>query len=604
MYVNRSNRPILLDEEYTVFIRDKIGLYQGKSKIVNRQDGRIYLTNIRLIYIDNEVQTNSMAIDLDYVSFSEMVERFLRSSPKVKLFLKHPTPATTTPAAKSASWVCKICSFKNSVVQPVDLQNLPLCQSCGIRASPAVIQQALDSSSESNDSSSSTNCPTCTFINHPSMKNCEICGTQLTVLKKLASKNTAIPPPTLDIPLEGEETYSFLSPYIKVSFRKGGELKFHQALSQILDDIKWKNLNDSGGVNVNAVKLPTSQPKEHSGIAAGGGIRGLEQIGEHQRKLNESILANSLNDLEQLMFKFQDLVHLTKAVNTRVIPEAKQVVPPLQIERSSPLYLPELARNLSEYTTTIFKSPSSMITSQDLFASYNRYLVTTQGFGAALITPQDFNQALALLLQLNLPIAMHKYETSGLVVLSPKQTNHKSYEKFIVEFLQAQYRQYKYDNLKGKVTGNTQVGQFRGSTITEICDNFNWAYDITIEEIQRCVDLGTITIDNHISGTFYYLNIFTTNYYDVNEREILLRVKHDLAAEQQHLEHQIVQQAVQDDPPEDGISPVSLQDPPSTESVSDKKVAEPSPDLDISTLIIEPDSDDAATPREVSLSTL
>jgi ESCRT-II complex subunit VPS36 len=472
-------------------------------------------------------------------------------------------------------------------MEPVDLQSLPFCQSCGIKASQSLIQQALDSSSETNDSSSSTNCPTCTFINHPSMKNCEICGTQLSVLSKIPPKlTTTVPPPTLNISLEGEETYSLLSPYIKVSFRKGGELKFHQALSQILDDIKWKNLNDSGGINVNAVTLksPTSQPKDQSGIAAGGGIRRLEQIGENQRKLNETILTNSLNDLEQMMFKFQDLVHLTKAVNSCVVPEVKQVVPPLQIKRSNPLYLPELARNLSEYTTKIFKSPSSMITSQDLFASYNRYLVTTQGFGATLITPQDFNQVLALLLQLNLPISMHKYENSGLVVLSPKQTEYKSYEKFIVEFLQAQYRQYKYDELKGKVIGNPLVGQFRGSTITEICNNFNWAYDITIEEIQRGVDLGTITIDNHISGTFYYLNVFTTDNYDVNMRELLLNVKHDLAAEQHHLEHQISQKTVQEQPPKDGLSLslISLQDTPSTESVCKPMVIETSPDVDIS----------------------
>ena len=50
--VNRSNRPILEDGEHIVYVKDKVGVYQGQQKILNRQIGRLDLTNDRIIYVD------------------------------------------------------------------------------------------------------------------------------------------------------------------------------------------------------------------------------------------------------------------------------------------------------------------------------------------------------------------------------------------------------------------------------------------------------------------------------------------------------------------------------------------------------------------------
>lgn len=535
IYINRSNRPILLDNEYIEYIRDNIGLYQGKSKIVNRQNGRIYLTNKRLIYFDNKNQQLSLSLDLTWINSIELIDGFLTSLPKIKLYLNQ--SRELVPAAIATfTWVCKICSFKNKYDDSDDDLK---CQSCGIKPSKSIIDEInqkrknatnniLDSNIPSSVDNSLNQCSTCTFINHPSMKTCEICGNNLQ--NSNSNKSSSPTHPLPNIVLENnQEVYSSDIPYIKLSFRKGGETKFHQFLTKILDTIKWDNLQKFGKINQNAIKLNQQDQLTNKKSLPGGGIRNLEILSENQRKLNEHILSNSLNDLENLMFKYKDLIKLTENfMNSNKI--TQKSIPPLNISKKSSLYLSELARHISEYTLNLFTSSSSMITSQDLFAEYNRYLINCQGFGIELITSQEFLLAINLFSSLNLPIVLKKYENSGLLVLTHSNVN--SYQTYILNFLNQNYNQYIYNKFKREMTENSEsFDYFRGNTISEISDHFNWAYNITIEEIEKCVSNGSIIIDHHISGTFYFLNIFNSENYHVDENEIKQKVENDLRSE-------------------------------------------------------------------------
>lgn len=47
-------RPSLLPEETLLFVQDAVGLYQGKFKLAEYQNGQAYLTSHRACYIDNE----------------------------------------------------------------------------------------------------------------------------------------------------------------------------------------------------------------------------------------------------------------------------------------------------------------------------------------------------------------------------------------------------------------------------------------------------------------------------------------------------------------------------------------------------------------------
>ncbi|CAK4032002.1 Vacuolar -sorting-associated 36 [Lecanosticta acicola] len=165
-------RPSLYHDESLLFVQDGVGLYEGKYKIENHQNGHAYLTSHRVCYVDNEEPRKySVAVDLKEIDRSEFYAGFLKSSPKVTLFpkatkkpipgIKSPVPRYATPSdalvggpasahrstAQSpalvrdlhATWVCTICGFSNSVPTNFDPSTanqhtpLPPCQACGIK---------------------------------------------------------------------------------------------------------------------------------------------------------------------------------------------------------------------------------------------------------------------------------------------------------------------------------------------------------------------------------------------------------------------------------------------------------------------------------------
>lgn len=548
--INRSKRPILDSDEYNIFLRDHIGLYQGKLKIVNRQSGRIYLTNKRVIFFDNTDHNNSMSLALDWVAKAVFIDGFLRSSPKVKLYLKGSGVPNDQKEVKTVDWVCSICSFNNHTTYSADdNQEVPKCVSCGVKTTKSVIERAsMKEEASSATVASDDQCPRCTFINHPSLQFCELCGTELgsRVSKRVKAKIREQSPKVAisNIQLENDqEIYTDNEPYVKISFRKGGEAEFFKLVNEILEDIKWKRLINKGTINQQGKKVVN---EISSNTIRGGGIYGLEQKGEERRKQNEIILSSSLDDLQQLMHKYQDLLKLSdsfrKMVRTK-LPYAT-IIPPLKIKKSSTLYHSELSRHMSEYLTNYELTKNfSMITTQDLFANYNRYLILTQGFGTDLLSADDFNRAINLFEQLNLPIRIKYYENSGLVVIAPRVN--KNYSEFIIQFLKEQEHIFKYNKVKNEILlqpdsdnfYKEQYDYFKGCTIAEISDHFSWSYHISIEEVERCVEEGLIVLDRNILGTFYFPNKFNTiNVAEEDDDESLRqKVRENLIAEQSEI---------------------------------------------------------------------
>lgn len=599
--VNKSRRPIFHDSEHSVYVRDSIGLYHGKLKITNRQHGRIYLTNRRLIYVDSKDPLLSVGVELEDILRAEAIDGFLRSLAKVKLFLKErPTgpAAVSDQQPETVNWVCLICSFNNHTPgTPDPLKSLPKCVSCGVQTSKAVISKAIQKPQPNPElpakpktPARDDQCAKCTFINHPSMKYCELCGSELRsntlshlLQQRLLSSESALflpdmpsssspPPNPLNIVLDADlEQYSGNKPYIKVSFRGGGETSFYQALLEQLDKLRWEALVSTGSVNENGAKVEDS-PESRPQIKTGG-IHNLQSLSEQRRKQNEMVLTSSLEDLDQLMYKAQDLIQLSAAFSTLVeaskILKPHTIIPPLNIKKSSSLYHQELSRHISEYLMNfeLIKS-TSMITSQDLFANYNRYLVLTQGFGTPMISPQDFRKSLDLASELQLPISLKTYG-SGLVVVTQGQgqLQHQLHVS-VVQFLEKQHQKFRYHKIRllvllGQVnTADSETGEvlgersnfkagwdqdvyseeqdsyFHGNTIAEIADNFNWSYSIALEELDTCVSEGVVVIDQNILGTFYFTNQFGA-VQTSDETELAAKVNADIIHEQRRISRRL-----------------------------------------------------------------
>ena len=174
-------RPSLYDDETLLFVQDGVGLYEGKFKIPNHQNGHAYLTSHRVCYVDNEEPRKySVAVDLKEIERPEFYAGFLKSSAKITLFpktpkktaygaIRSPVPRYASPADAlvgqngssprfvpspapardiNATWICPICGMSNTVPPNFDPGTanqhtpLPACQACGVKPPLALMIKA------------------------------------------------------------------------------------------------------------------------------------------------------------------------------------------------------------------------------------------------------------------------------------------------------------------------------------------------------------------------------------------------------------------------------------------------------------------------------
>ncbi|KZM28222.1 Amidase [Ascochyta rabiei] len=361
-------RPSLLPEETLLFVQDAVGLYEGKFKIPQYQNGQAYLTSHRTCYVDHtEPRKNSVAIFLKDVEKPEFYAGFLKSSPKITLYPKPAnqlsrglsapvlaqSPSSPSPERRNspapapsitASWVCPICSFSNPVPSNFDpalasRTPIPPCLACGIKPPTVhVVKAAIAAISNrpapgpppkdskngvmsSTPSGGMVSCPRCTLQNHPSLLNCEICGASLTTaVNKHLDHVTEVrraesPGPSLTTPIQTTNIEC-----IKLSFRSGGEKIFFERLKNALVQRKWllqsappipKPRSNSGAFDdsYSAKSGRSSAEMERPRVV---GIAGLERRGLEQRQNNEAMIGNAFEDLEALMTSAKEIIALAE----------------------------------------------------------------------------------------------------------------------------------------------------------------------------------------------------------------------------------------------------------------------------------------------------
>ncbi|KAF2196071.1 Vps36-domain-containing protein [Delitschia confertaspora ATCC 74209] len=303
LHLTTALRPSLLPEETLLFVQDAVGLYEGKYKIPQYQNGQAYLTSHRACYVDNEdPRKYSVGIDLKDVERTEFYTGFLKSSPKVTLYAKQskplslstrgpPTatapqsPSSTTPQrhgspirslapspvpapVASATWICPICTFSNPVPSNFDPATanahtpLPACLACGIKPPLVHVVKAAISAMRSSENSSVTlaperngmsnkstssatassfRCPRCTFENHPSLLTCEICGAPLISAadKRLEAAKSIGRSESPGPSLGSPLIQSDTVESVKFSFRGGGGPIFYERIKNALVQRKW-----------------------------------------------------------------------------------------------------------------------------------------------------------------------------------------------------------------------------------------------------------------------------------------------------------------------------------------------------------------------------
>ncbi|KAM3074760.1 Vacuolar protein-sorting-associated protein 36 [Clarireedia jacksonii] len=601
-------RPSFLPDEVNIFVQDNVGLYEGKYKIPDHQNGQVYLTSHRICYVDNDdPRRNSVAIDLKEVDRYEFYAGFLKSSAKITLVpkpskrssvqnravasLSTPSrsatasplsrtdspfhlPSTEPPPVSSATWICPICSFSNPVPSNFDPATantntpLPPCLACGIKPPFAHVLKAAISSTGSRptqtsavplrtpipvrgrpdiprpqsdlwvdtsssqlgyaegsvpstgNSEASFECPRCTFLNHPSLLACELCGAPLLSQDVPAGLDPTFqrknsPGPMLNhLPAPGTET----NESIKLSFRGGGEKIFLERLKGCMTQRKW--------LLQNAPPVPKSS--RQSGIESGSGsgsstptgeraktvgIAGLEQRRLEVRKNNELVIGSAFEDLEALMASAKEIVALAESfansngangsTESNAVASALGLVTTKDMlgggSNSESLYISELSRNLAEFLTDdargVLRKAGGIISLVDLWAMFNR----ARG-GVELVSPLDFEKAARLWEKLKLPVRLRQFRSGVLVVQGSDRTDEKTI-KALLSWLKGLH----LIPPEKEVPWDWQAFGM-GVSSQDTAEHFGWSIGVAEEELEMAEERGALCREVSIEGVKFWEN--------------------------------------------------------------------------------------------------
>ncbi|KAI1856783.1 hypothetical protein JX265_011424 [Neoarthrinium moseri] len=604
-------RPSYLPDEVLLFVEDNVGLYEGKYKLPNLQNGQVYLTSHRICYVDKQdPRKHSVALDLRDVERYEFYAGFIKSSPKVTLFPKpakraslqsRAAAATSTPLsngsgsprpradsgfrspapasspATSATWVCTICSFPNPVPSNFDPTTanvhtpLPPCLACGIKPALTHVLKATISNATNRPASNSASnvraptplrpqsddtglvldiptgpstavvnpetgfqCPRCTFLNHPSLLSCEICGGPLISQEappqaSQEGPRTDSPGPTLNY---GSVTGLENPDSVKISFRggHGGDKIFYERLKGSMTQRKWLLQEAPPVPKSNRMGDETSGSLSRSGSGTGrtrtAGIAGLEKMGLDRRKNNELVIGSSFEDLEALMASAKDIVALAESFARQVnggadsataeanallaesasqlgLVTTKDIVGGGSGSGAESLYLSELARNLAEFLTDdargVLKKAGGIVSLVDLWAMFNR----ARG-GVELVSPNDFEKAARLWEKLKLPVRLRTFKSGVMVVQSRDRTDETTIKGLLV------WLRDLHDIPPDREVSWDWQEFGRGVTAQDTAERFGWSIGVAEEELEMAEERGVLCREDGIEGLRFWENYIDT----------------------------------------------------------------------------------------------
>jgi len=268
------------------------------------------VTTHRLFYIDAaKPHLHSFSLDLSSVVRTEYYAGLFTSSSKVTIYL---TPEAHLVAASAnevgESWQCEVCDFRNP---PGSSPTGAKCALCGVPRHKALSTTptppraasapppSLARSTSSLLAAPATPpkevaCPACTFLNHPTLTQCEICGSALPQAAPIASRAETPTP----------EGASDDRTVLRLSFRKGGDKALYAVLKRSILGKAWQTKT----IGQRATPLIT----ERFGID--GLVRGVE-TSAHSAQLD---MNEALKDLDALMVKAREMVRLAGELNDRL----------------------------------------------------------------------------------------------------------------------------------------------------------------------------------------------------------------------------------------------------------------------------------------------
>ncbi|BGP35226.1 Vacuolar protein-sorting-associated protein 36 [Rhodotorula toruloides] len=369
----------LYPDERILAHADGVGLYDGKDKSPQYDDGRAVLSSHRILFISaSRRHSNSVALDLSLVRQTEYWAGFIfKSSPKITLLLgdagrgdearsssSGENPGSTVGSGTGASatsvgdkesdrlalvasagdrsWVCRVCGMRNVPTVESGLK----CTLCGVAmdpqassstpvtrlgtprsASPQRPSTAAPTAApppfDPAETGSRIACPVCTFLNHHSMATCEMCDSPL-----FGPASTNRPPPPRPASANAAASVSPAPPvpsaaFVRLSFRRGGEKAFYAALKTALASKAWdlSSLATPPRKSLDAARSGTpggAQSGEQNGSSSGAGIDAIMRGIDLDARDREDSLDEALRDLDSLMARAKNMIALAQSINAQL----------------------------------------------------------------------------------------------------------------------------------------------------------------------------------------------------------------------------------------------------------------------------------------------
>lgn len=389
---------------------------------------------------------------------------------------------------------------------------------------------ARDNPTTSSDPDASFQCPRCTFLNHPSLLSCEICGGPLIshdvppelsrpVQSTPSQDRTDSPGPVMSYgALPGMENPES----IKISFRGGGggDKIFHERLKGATTQRKWllqgaPPVPGSNPLAVDAASGAGGAPRDQQRKKTVG-IAGLEQRGLEMRRNNELVIGSAFEDLEALMASAKEIVALAESFSRQANgggggSETSALASQLGLVTTKDivggggesLYLSELSRNLAEFLTddarAVLRRAGGIMSLVDLWAMFNR----ARG-GVELVSPMDFERAARLWEELKLPVRLRTFK-SGVMVVQGRDRTDETTIKALLGWMQDLHsippeREVPWDW--------QEFG--RGVTSRDVAERFGWSIGVAEEELEMAEERGVLCREEGIEGLKFWENFIDT----------------------------------------------------------------------------------------------
>lgn len=450
-------------------------------------------------------------------------------------------------------WICPICSFSNQVPSHFDPSTanehttLAPCSTCGIvppvvhvvKATIAALSRENKSDitsgpAQATDPTTGGNiCPQCTFVNHASLRTCEICGAALarrkgrTLIEDI--QDTRVPSP-------GPSTSSLSSPAtatetVRLSFRAGNEKVAFDRIKNALIQRKWllENAPSIATSEATASFTPNNTLPTASPVKRQVGVAGLEGRGFNARLANQTIIGHAFDDLEALMTSAKEVIAMAErfATQTKTGSTEDDASKALLSESASALglvatkdmfgtgkspandslYITQLSRDLAEYLTDdkrgLLRREGGIISLVDLWAVFNR-----SRNGIELISPADFEKAAQTWEQLRLPIRLRQFKSGLLVVQGRDRTDEKTVAS-LLKWLERFCSDENQASIGTSIAVTWDWHTFgRGVTAQDTATEFGWSVGVATEELEMAEDRGVLVREQGAEGIRFWLNRF------------------------------------------------------------------------------------------------